>query len=336
MNKKIKLLITSSLIASSTLIFSGCNDSSKTLEEFTPMAMGNVLTEKATKGNIAKTENLSATIAYDKYEIVSLKRSTGIFKKLNCQNGQSVKKGDVLAEFDTSEAEIVLKQAEVIYAKVKSQYDSIVNNPKSSQLDKDNAKSDLEAEELNVQSAKNALNELTVVAPCDGRIDFCKSELTPGKKVAPLDPICMIGDVNSRILVSQVNGTEFLKLGMSVKSGDGAVGKIIGLLPTSPKSGERDYSGNRESVPGNVIFQFDKKFMDTIKDNASVEVCLENKENVIKISTKGIREYNNVPYVKIKKGDDKIEKFVTLGIKTDKEVEVLSGIDEGDEIIVDK
>ena len=39
--------------------------------------------------------------------------------------------------------------------------------------------------------------------------------------------------------------------------------------------------------------------------------------------------------MKIKDGENKIERFVTLGVVTETEAEVISGVTEGDEIILD-
>jgi len=70
--------------------------------------------------------------------------------------------------------------------------------------------------------------------------------------------------------------------------------------------------------------------------NASIE--LEKKEDVLVIDEALLRFDNrndDKPYVEIKTGDQKFKrKYIELGISDGKNIEILSGIDEGDEIKV--
>ena len=62
-------------------------------------------------------------------------------------------------------------------------------------------------------------------------------------------------------------------------------------------------------------------------------VVIDKKENVILVPKECVQTYENQTFVRVLENDMKIERFVEKGISNDTEVEIISGIKEGEEII---
>ncbi len=326
-----KLLVSLIICASCMITASGCSSNeTNSLDDFKPVAMGTLKTEKAVKGTITQTLPITANISYDNFQVVSLTRVNGTFLKFNFNQGEDVKKGEVIAEFDTSECEFTLKEAKLLREKVNNQYQSVLDNPSSTDVEKENARLAVEVENLNVERAQKNLDSLHVVSPMDGNIFYIMEGLEPGIKLPTNARLCIIADMSSKILVAPFSPLDNIKLGMKVTDSENNEGKVIGV---PPKTVNANSESNRDD--SNITIAFPKEIIDKIQSSISLKICLKNKPDVIKIPANGVKYFDDKPYVKIKDGENKIERFVTLGVVTDTEAEVISGVNEGDEIILD-
>ena len=69
--------------------------------------------------------------------------------------------------------------------------------------------------------------------------------------------------------------------------------------------------------------------------NGDAAITLNEKENALAIPSAALREKDNKEYVKIKTGPNTAaDHEITIGLETDTQVEVLSGLNEGDEVVV--
>ena len=62
-------------------------------------------------------------------------------------------------------------------------------------------------------------------------------------------------------------------------------------------------------------------------------IIIQEKEDALLLPPAAIREYGNRTFVLVKDGDYRREIDVKLGIQTDTKVEILEGLEEGQEII---
>ena len=72
-----KLLVSLIICASCMITASGCSSNeTNSLDDFKPVAMGTLKTEKAVKGTITQTLPITANISYDNFQVVSLDRKS--------------------------------------------------------------------------------------------------------------------------------------------------------------------------------------------------------------------------------------------------------------------
>lgn len=104
-------------------------------------------------------------------------QSAGTVSKVLVQNGQSVKKGDLLVELDSSveRASLQAAQAQVVSLRQTYQrYANLAGSGAVSRQELDNAKSAYEAQAANIESLKATIERRQIVAPFDGKAGIVK------------------------------------------------------------------------------------------------------------------------------------------------------------------
>ena len=67
---------------------------------------------------------------------------------------------------------------------------------------------------------------------------------------------------------------------------------------------------------------------------ADIAITVERKENVIAVPSGAIYKRDGVSYAKVKVGDEIVEKTIATGLTSLGTVEIVSGISEGDAVVL--
>jgi len=70
--------------------------------------------------------------------------------------------------------------------------------------------------------------------------------------------------------------------------------------------------------------------------NGTVEIILDEKENVLTLPFEAVDERDEGDFIMVMENDKPIEREVKIGIQTDTEIEILSGLSESDQVIISK
>ncbi len=334
MSKKIKLFICAVSVVT-TFSFVGCiPDNSKAVAP--PLIKSSPIkakTVKVTKGTIEKDVSFTGFVVPQKSEVINFNSSGGVVTKINFTIGDKVKKGQVLAELDTEEVKVAVKQVQLKYEKLNNSYKTVCADPEAPQTQKDGLKLDLDLQSMQLEKVKKQLDSLTLLSPCDGQVTFKYSKLAIGESISASDPICIISDTNNVLVDAKIDDATGVKVGMKATGSSGESGKIssITLNPFKEMLEQNVDSGNKS--PTAVKLKMDNLAGKKLGSSISLRVVLDNKDNVLKIPRSSVKYFNGSPYVRIVKDENKIEKFITLGIESSQEYEVIDGLAEGDEIL---
>ncbi len=146
-------------------------------------------------------------------------QAAGTIKKIFVKSGQTVKKGDVLVEFDNDVevASLRAAEAQVPAARLTYQrYASLIKSQSVSQTELDNAKATLDQLIANVNSLKATIDRRKIVAPYDGVTGIV--QVNEGQYIAVGTEIVRVEDISSMKVdfsVSQ-NALENIVLGQKV------------------------------------------------------------------------------------------------------------------------
>lgn len=330
--KRFKILLCI-ICASLTVTFSGCLSKEETVivpPLITPIDI-EMKTVPVSKGSIIQELSLSGFIVPKMNEIASFKDGSGVITKLHVKVGDTVSKGQAIAELNTDDIKLSLKQAQLAYNQISNSYQELLANPESSKNEIDRIKLDLELQKLKVDKLKNDLANLTLVAPISGQITYQYPYVIPGQMISAGAPIYMISDINSLVVEGTVEKTDALKVGMDVTNKDNQKGKISQLDITPFQSMLQ--SGKDNKSYNSIRIEMDGLSPEKLGSSITLSILLDSKDDVLKVPKSAVKYYNSAPYVRVLKDGDRVEKFITIGIEGSQEFEVLSGLSEGDEVL---
>ncbi|MEI6856368.1 efflux RND transporter periplasmic adaptor subunit [Psychrilyobacter sp.] len=280
-------------------------------------------------------------------------RVPGNIEKMNFKLGQSVKKGDILAILDKIDYEILLRQSESSYEtarasqiEAQSSYNRIKelyqnDSVSKSEFDGAKARMDSTSASLKVSSegikyAKRQLKYTVLKSSIDGSVAVKVSEVN--ENVAAGQPVYILNTDTDLEAISFVPESAIgkINIGSQVNIYAGAIGKkylgeVVEVGTSSLQYGS--------TYPVKVsIFSIDK----SLKSGMSVVVDFNknmlSEKNKIFIPLNVILKDTNTNYVFIVEKDGegvgivkRIE--VKTGMITNKGLEILDGLSEGDELI---
>ncbi|MCS7004206.1 MAG: efflux RND transporter periplasmic adaptor subunit [Cytophagales bacterium] len=262
---------------------------------------------------------------------------SGILLRKAVKEGQSVKKGQLLAEIDAesirkniAELEKSLELAQIAYER----QTNLWNQKIGTEMQYLQAKNTKERLEKSLESAKTMLRKASVVSPIDGVVEAFA--LNVGEMANPAIPLCRIVNLKQVDVVADVSET-YAKV---VRKGD----KVDILFPAI---------GTKVTAYISMVGQYIKPDNRTFK----IEIQIPNPDEYLKPNTLAIVRINDftqknaivvpsnivqkstdgtkfVYVVRSEQGNDVVRKInVEVGKSYDEKTHILSGLKVGDKII---
>ena len=152
-----------------------------------------VVTAPASTGTLGlEIEAIGTAVANESAEITS--RTVNTVTAIRFTEGQRVRKGAVLVEFDSAQARAELAGAEAALAESRSQYKrsrELFTTQALSQSQLDQLEATLKSNEARVAAAQAKLQDTIIRAPFDGRVGFRRISVgglvSPGTVISTLD-----------------------------------------------------------------------------------------------------------------------------------------------------
>ncbi|NSW92729.1 MAG: biotin/lipoyl-binding protein [Firmicutes bacterium] len=188
---------------------------------------------------------------------------------------------------------------------------------------------DIRTAEMQIQNLQMELEKTKLVSPVSGRVVWIAS-LKEGDYVYAHSNLIRIADVNRLKLKYSGDNVSDFKMGdkVEVKIDDNEyVGEVVMTPSTAPFDAD-------ESIKKSVLI--DVKNMPkgvSLGDPARISLLLERKENVIVIPRDLLRGFMGQKTVYVLEDGMKKDRNVQVGIETPTQVEIVKGLEEGEEII---
>ena len=224
-------------------------------------------------------------------------------KLLYVRAGDTVKKGDLIAEYNTGDLEYEIRTQELKVQQAQNTYGS---------SGAENDRLQLEIEKNTLAQLQNEYDTSKLYAPCDGLVSFAE-RMNAGSKVQAYKVIATIIDPDKIYVKAAVNDDKKFKKGQEV----------------TITIDEQDYTSSiyaefKGSLPG-----FSK--VGTVADISYIK---EQAENAIVIPKYLVKTLSGKNYVQVYKDGVKKETDVKTGISNATEIQIVSGLSEGDEVVV--
>ncbi len=188
---------------------------------------------------------------------------------------------------------------------------------------------DLKRNRANHELLLEQLDDARLMAPFDGVIQFIKGKA--GESVSAYGPIIGLADPTKLIITADISEDDVPKLALEqvadltldAFSSEELTG-IITKLPTSLVTTQGVIQDR--SIRIEVVWP---KAGAEIGMLARVTITVQHKENVLKVPIESVKRSGRRTFVEFMDGDIKRAKNVEIGIQTETEVEILSGLEEG-------
>lgn len=274
-------------------------------------------------------------------ETVNLKfKSSGKLAYLKAKAGDKVKKGQAVAGLDTQDLSITLQQAlntlRDKQATAEKVLDEVKNHDKDETFAQKATRTTAEVARDNaydsVRAAQRAFQDAVVISPITGIITQ-QTELSPGQFISPSDLVAQVTDFSEKLFLADVDETDIAKIKVGQKAeitlntyADKVfTGTVSEILPQTKTA-----SSGATTVT--VKIKTDEKEIPAISGlNGQANIVISEAKDVLTLPQEAVVDEK---YVLVESSRGPMKKEISLGIKSDADVEVKSGLQEGDRVVI--
>ncbi|MDR3644055.1 MAG: HlyD family efflux transporter periplasmic adaptor subunit [Clostridia bacterium] len=289
-------------------------------------------TAKVKKGSIDQTVGCSGTLVpakqYNLYFTQDIKQVRNIAVKA----GNTVKEGQVLLTSETGDLDMQIKLEQ--YSVQLAQLDLQQASAGSDAIGRQKAEIGLEIEQTKLAALKQQKTDATLLSPISGVVTYV-ADLQNGDGVAAYKTVITVGNPKTlKITVPSDDSLNLIHIGMTAQitagSGDTAA-KIVSLQNTIDSSDQ----GSDGQTQKNLDIYLEKLPAGAgTGDMASLKVVIAHRDGTLVVPKRAVQEAQGSYTAQVWDGTSKKECEITLGIQSDTQVEVLSGLSEGQNVIL--
>ncbi|MBI2405800.1 efflux RND transporter periplasmic adaptor subunit [Candidatus Microgenomates bacterium] len=302
----------------------------------------NLETEKVVKKDLRVTVSASGSVTTENRAILRF-QTPGKLAWIDAREGDAVTRGQALASLDATKLNADYQRAlsdlraaeatlERVYDEVKGHETDETFTQKEKRTLAEVAKD--KAYEAVVKAQKD-LNDATLLAPFDGIIATVTEGMVVGNNVSSGDTITLVG-TQTIVFTALVDEADFGK----VKT-DQKVIVVLDAFPNEEFNGKviqikkvaEQTSTGGTAIPVKISLPQDQRFIIGLSGEA--EFIINEKKDALVVPRRVIKRSDNDVFVYVLRGQERIRQTVSLGLESDREVEVTEGLHAGDTVIVD-
>lgn len=286
------------------------------------------------RGELSVTVDVSGSIV-PRVEIGLALSSGGRVTETLVTEGERVEAGQTLLRLDTKDLEWQVEQARLSVSIAEYDLSDARDDywEESDQVKRVKAK--LEQAQISLQQAEWRLEQATLVAPFSGVVTSLLVE--SGEMAGNSQTVLTLSDLSSLDVEVNVDETDVARIAMRTP-----VSVTVDAFPGAELSGEIiEISSSADVQSGVVLYPVTVRLDPTdlsIRPGMTVNiiVTIEKRENTLFVPFRAVETEGGLAYVtRVTASGREAERVaVTLGLITDTQVEILSGLNEGDVVTV--
>jgi multidrug efflux system membrane fusion protein len=316
-----------------------------------------VVAKAAEKGDIDVTFNALGTVT-PLATVVVRAQTSGQLVEVGFKEGQKVEKGDLLAVIDPRPYQVALEQATGQFMQAQAQlknaqadlarYETLSQQDSIAAQQVDSARALVsqytglvQVDQAAIDNANLNLTYCHIKAPVSGRVGL--RQVDPGNNVTP-------GDANGIVVLTELQPITVIftlpEDNIPAVSARLRSGAAIPVDAYNPKLTEKLAVGRLETIDNEVDVSTGTFKLRAVFDNkdealfpnqfVNVKMLLDVKKDVLVIPTSAVERGQQGTYVYYVKPDNTVTaRTVALGTSEGERIEVLSGLDAGDRVVVD-
>lgn len=298
----------------------------------------NVHTATVTRGSLTATiETVGQLQAKNPIAVHST--VSGTVKLVAVSAGDSVKAGDVLVQIDRTPFDDAVQAAQKELANAESALnlaqsqagDHPSNEQRASVL---RAAQNLDAAHQELQRAEDQIAATLILAPVDGTIvDVQTAAGTPVGQGSVAVNMANLNDLSLSVDIDEIDIPHVTK-GMSATfrldayPGTEVTGTVTDVSPIAKTS------GGTTTFPATVTFKAPDGLILRPGMNANVSIQTAVRSNILLVPQSALRTVGKRTFVTVVRDGKQSEKEIQIGLSSGGQVEVASGLNEGDRVVV--
>ena len=342
-----KCLILSAVCACTAAVSSGCYLLPDEEEAAIPPAVKasevSYTTVVAKRKDIEKKMTGTGTVTAEKQYDLSYEKQSGVISEFYVRAGESVAEGDPICEIDTNDLDDQIAEKELYLQKARLNVDMIWESG-GTQAQIDSAYVDVQLIQRELDKLKEKKEGAVLRSPIDGVVSQL-AEVRAGDTVSSGQTVATVIDTTALyIAVKPEDMTKFtvgtkVQIRINKEYYDG----VVFMDPTAlaEYNAEEKASHEKEDKTG-ISYESDSIYVrfdgdvpaDALGQLADVILVLDKSENAIVISNNLIKKVDGEKVVYVLKDGEKTPVPVEIGLTTGSQSEIVSGIEEGDELIL--
>lgn len=231
----------------------------------------------------------------------------------------------------TSAEAIQLEVAKQDYQIAKANFEKVVQGPSAAQRDALNK--EVELAQLALERARSALVEAELRAPFAGTV--LSIGIRPGEMVYGFNPVIRLADLSELQIVAYVDELDVALVAPGQKVSvrfdafpeEELSGEVVSLAPAA--------TTQRGSTVYEALVRLEEASLPLrVGMNADLTITTLAKENVLLLPSRAIQSVGRRKVVTVLRGDRREEVEVITGLSNQMSVEILSGLSEGDIVLL--
>ena len=263
-------------------------------------------------------------------------QTAGKLASINADQGDFVKRGQIIASLDTKELQKRLAKDLNLYFKTRLDFDEL-KDTQNNQVITDTLKriaeksqADLDNSVIDVQLRDLAIKFSNLTSPIDGYV-VDKPKFVVGENIFPTDTILTVADLGTLQFAAEVDETEIAKINTGQKAyisldafGDDKIETQIKLI--SPKA----ITSSTGATVFEVFFDLSLKEGLRLGMNGQATIITSTAQDVLVVPKDAIIDDK---FVWVKTANNFQKKEITKGIESDTDVEITSRLSQNQEIV---
>ncbi len=322
------------IAALSAGLMSGCTLLPQEEEELAPPLMQPATIEYRTspveRGTLIQQSRMTGTFAPEVQEALSFERQGGRLKEVHVRMGAFVEEGQLIMELDSGPLETQIRLQEIELEKVELNLEQLKEN-RADRYSIRRAELDLEQQEIRLASMNEELEATRITAPFDGEVTYLPS-ISIGDYINAHQIVARVADLSKLILVTTSDQAGDLPIGADVMveiSNEEYTGEVVANPSTL-------FNDPDERLQRAAIIRVPDELMPDdigLGTSARITYISEMREDVLVLPRNRLNLMSGRRYVNVLEDGIRVEKDVEVGLMTDTEAEIVTGLEEGDLII---
>lgn len=289
---------------------------------------------EVTRGNIAKEVKGMGNFESNRIEYYKFKSGGGRLKEIYVAPGEFVKKGDVLMVLEPEGLELELKQKLLDVEKAQLALDEV----KEQGLTKlfRIRMLELDIAQTIYDTTYERMQNKQIIAGMNGQLIFIDSA-KPGDQISNEQTMAIIADASNLRLSYQGEASIIRDVEVGMKASITInKEKYEGIVTQTPSSAPLVENEQQKEVYSRTLYISVKNVPKGLEIGQLADIVIRTAErtNIIKIPKRGLRSYIGRYYVQLMDGESINEMDVEKGLESATEVEIMSGLKEGQQVIL--